>query len=87
METRINQSTISTFSAKFWVAFIGYSLNLKKLLQMADGATLDNGSDRQQVIEGIVQYLIKYFKMRNYVSSQYKTMSKFKKVLVEKINW
>ena len=76
------QAMLFYFPRMFWMAFIGYSLNLKKLLQMADGATLANGSDRQQVIEGTVQYLMKYFKMRNYVSTQYKTMSKFKKVLV-----
>ena len=76
------QAMLFYFPRMFWMAFTGYSLNLKKLLQMADGASLANWNDRKQIVEGTVHYLMKYLKMRNYVSTQYKTMSKFKEVVV-----
>ncbi|XP_052080706.1 innexin unc-9-like [Mytilus californianus] len=66
----------------FWLAFSGYSsLNIKKLLRMTDDITLSHGNTKQELIQGTVQDLQKYLKIRNCLNIQYKTWEEPRELL------
>ncbi|XP_063411530.1 innexin unc-9-like [Mytilus trossulus] len=56
-----------------WLACSGYSLNIKKLLKMADDITLSHGNDKHELIQATVQYFKKYLKNQNCLNIRYRT--------------
>lgn len=62
-----------------WKRFGGYSyINVKKMLQQAEEAVFLTHSERDEALNDIVDYLHKYIKIRNCVSSPYQRMEKVK---------
>lgn len=71
------------FPRVFWQAFGSYSsLNLMKLLRMAEEATFNAGDKGSETIENIAIYLEKYFRLQNCVQSRYRTVGRVKEKLV-----